>query len=277
MHWVLNTNFYSEPGYVKLLDMLQRLDKKYTIVRKPPFADYLVSLDSDTPIDVDIPNPVFVTGATSMNLISQKYGWNPGYITAPSQATLKEWWGDELLNSDARFGTLESIETPSDEFFARPVEDTKSFAGTIFSRDEWNTWRDAVVVGQNDLVTLKPTDSVMLAPLKKIYAEYRVFVVCGLVVTASRYKLGSRVLYSSDVDKPMLDYAQHRLYEAESYINGVRGITLHAGPRDSRLTFALDIADTPDGYKVIETNSISSSGFYECDMGKFVQAIGWLK
>jgi hypothetical protein len=39
----------------------------------------------------------------------------------------------------------------------------------------------------------------------------------------------------------------------------------------------LDIADTDEGPKVIEINAINSSGFYACDMGKYIDAINSMK
>lgn len=279
MHWVINANIDSEPGYARLVQQLERSGTPFTVVRKVPFTDYLIAHDdrskTPTPIELNLTGPVFITGSTSMKLVSARYGWNPGYIDAPSQDTLLQWFGDELLNADAQMGPLGAVEPISEEFFIRPVEDTKSFAGMTMDADGFRQWRDTIVAGGNDFVTLGADDQIMLAPLKRIYGEWRIFVVCGHIVTASRYKLGSRVVYSSDVDQPVLDYALRMLFRAEEALTGDL-IKLHAGLRDRRLTFALDIAHTPDGYKVIETNSISSAGFYDCDMGKFVEAISWM-
>jgi hypothetical protein len=37
--------------------------------------------------------------------------------------------------------------------------------------------------------------------------------------------------------------------------------------------FVMDIADTPDGPKVIEINNINSSGFYACDPQSIIVAL----
>ncbi|MCW7540445.1 ATP-grasp domain-containing protein [Aquabacterium sp. A7-Y] len=44
----------------------------------------------------------------------------------------------------------------------------------------------------------------------------------------------------------------------------------------SNPAFWLEVADTPNGLKLLEINAINSSGFYACDMGKFVNAINAL-
>lgn len=37
--------------------------------------------------------------------------------------------------------------------------------------------------------------------------------------------------------------------------------------------FCIDIADTPDGYKIIEFGSIHNCGFYDIDLSKLIQGI----
>jgi len=81
-------------------------------------------------------------------------------------------------------------------------------------------------------------------------------VVNGEIVTSSLYKSGRVVRYSSDVGPMILEYAQQMV-----------------DIWNPRIAFTLDIAHTPDGLKIIETNAISSSGFYSIDIGKFVGAI----
>jgi hypothetical protein len=83
----------------------------------------------------------------------------------------------------------------------------------------------------------------LLAPLTEIFSEYRFLVVDGEVVTGSQYKYAQSMV---DLWNP-------------------------------NRAFAIDIALTKNGYKVIEINSINSAGFYHCDIGKFVNAINNMK
>lgn len=258
MHWVVNTCLRREGGYDRLIEQLNRQGVPYTLVRKPPFADYLVSMDSDEPITLDIEGPVFVTGTTSMNMVSHNHGWAPGYLDSPGIRECIEHWGEHMLNHDAVFGEIGNIEPPEGEFFMRPDEDSKAFSGTIANREDIERWR--VDLMKIDGYTTVPLSTiVMMAPLKTIWAEYRCSVVDGRVVTASRYKTGSTVAYSADVGDRIIQYANDRVSEW-----------------NPRIAFTLDIADTPEGLKVIETNAISSSGFYALDMNKFVGEISAL-
>lgn len=273
VHWIVDRALgRSEGGYEALVAQLERQDTPYSLVRKPPMADYLVGITTsedpaeirrvnDTPITLDVPNPVFICGTTSMKLVAANMGWTPGYVDAPGQQELLVHWGDHLLNSTAVISSLRDAVPPSEYFFARPVEDTKAFAGTIFSRGDFLDWQKLFLTEGNAFVTMNADDLILLAPLQNIYAEYRLYVIGGEIVTGSRYKLGDRVFYTTDLDPQMLAYARERIAE---YC--------------PRRALCLDVAQVEgvDGrttYKVIETNAISSSGFYACDMGKFVAAI----
>lgn len=266
MHFIVNTCLKREGGYDALIAHLERQGHPYTLVRKPPMADFLVSMEDEydengdnIPIMLDdIEGPVFVTGTTSMNAVSAAHGWSPGYIDAPSQQECFERWDTHMLNRDARFGKVSDIVPPEGDFFIRPDRDSKAFAGTVMHSKNFEEWREGVL-SIKTWTTIPPETEVMIAPLKTIWAEYRCIIIDGRYVTGSRYKTGRTVAYSEDVGQRIIDYAEARI-----------------GEWNPRIAMALDIADTPDGLKIIETNAISSSGFYAIDMGKFVGEIALL-
>jgi len=208
MHWVVNTSLKREGGYEALIDQLDRQKIEYTLVRKPPFADYLVGMDSDEPIMLEIEGPVFVTGTTSMNMVSQNHGWQPGYLDSPGIIECIEHWGEHMLNHDLIVGTIADIEPIWDEFFIRPDLDSKSFSGTMMSKDKFNDWRkDLLAI--DTWTTIPASTQVIMSSLKVIWSEYRCSVVDGRVVTASRYKTGRTVAYSSDVGDRIINFAKH--------------------------------------------------------------------
>lgn len=270
MHWIVNCCLKREGGYGALIEQLERQGIEYTLVRKPPFADYLVAMDDDfdenghqKPITLDIDGPVFVTGTTSMKAVSDAHGWSKdglGYIDAPSQSECFISWDRHMLNREAVFGEIGSIVPPfSGDFFLRPNHDSKAFSGTISNSQDFDGWREALL-NIKSWTTIPPETQVMIAPLKTIWAEYRCVMIRGRYVTGSRYKTGQTVAYSADVGQRIIDYANERLVEW--------------CPREA---LVIDIADTPDGLRVIETNAISSSGFYAIDMNKFVGEISALR
>jgi hypothetical protein len=129
------------------------------------------------------------------------------------------------------------------------------------NRENWLEWQAKVIALKegNSFTTLRPEDLVVVAPVTEIQAEYRLMVIGGEIATGSMYKLGRRVVYDSYIEPGVLTFAEKRIKEFNPAI-----------------AYALDIAATPSGYRIIETNSISSAGFYACDMGRFVAGINSL-
>ena len=257
MHWVLDRTLIRERGHADLIAALERQGVPYSEVMKPPFADWLCDENKER-VELDVGHDVFVTGTLSMRLVSERYDWNPGYVEGMNQETIIEAWGEEVLNHDAQIAAFRDLVVPDQPFFARPVEDTKSFSGTVYNPQDFIDCRKRVMNIETSEATITGDDLVMTSTLKKIYAEYRLFVIDGKIVTGSRYKLGSRVEYSETLDPAMLEYARARIKE----FCPIKAM-------------CLDIAhiEGPEPYKVIETNSISSAGFYACDMNAFVGAI----
>jgi len=144
--------------------------------------------------------------------------------------------------------------------FVRPVLDSKTFNGEVKSKYDFKDWRQSIMFMEEfmtdelvDIPMLNKDTVIAVAAAKKIYSEYRLFIVDKKIVTASMYKLGSDLTTTDDVDTLILHFAQimiQRWRPAQAFV--------------------MDIADTPDGLKVIEINNINSSGFYACDPQKII-------
>lgn len=267
MHWIINAALSREPAYAALIAAVERQGREHTIVHKPPFAPYLTSgiagdVDAEgheRPITLDIEGPIFVAGTTSMEHVSAAHGWSPGYITAPSQSECMKHWGGHMLNHGAVFGRLDKIAPPfAETFFLRPDEDIKNFAGRTMEPSGFEDWRRSILDVEG-WTTMPAETMIMAAPLRTIWSEYRCIVVEGRYVTGSRYRTAGRVEYFPDVAPMVVDYVNARIAEW-----------------NPRPALAVDVAHTPDGLRIIETNSVSSAGFYAIDMEKFVAAISGL-
>lgn len=252
MHWVIAETLKSDKRFPELIECLERQRTPYTVVNKAPFSEVLL-----TPVDIS--GPVFAIGMGSMQAVSKGYGWAPGYIEAYEFDELLDIFGDQMLNYGAVVGELGSIEFPQDKCFLRPVKDDKSFAGTTMMREVFAEWRANIAALEGEgTITLQTR--IVVAPLRKIQVEYRMYVVGGRVVTGSVYKLGDVVQYLPHVDERVYHFTQAMVQQL-----------------GNNKSLVMDIADTEDGLKIIETNSISSSGFYAIDLGKFVNAINDLE
>jgi hypothetical protein len=248
MHWIIQSNLSNETRDEDIYTTLDGGKIPYTAVKVIPFSSELDPIPN-------VQNPIAVLGSTTLVRIAHKYGWRPG-VFWDDDLTAETWikhWGHELLNADAQYVRFADLQFEGVKFI-RPTEDLKVFSGGLVHWGEFSAWKDKVLLYDDGTVTSE-TMCVVSSP-KTIYAEYRFFVVDGKVVTGSRYKIGQRVTSSVQVDQDVWEYAQRMVDQWQPYQG-----------------FVIDVADTPEGFKIIEVNNLNSSGFYHCDVSKIIQAI----
>jgi hypothetical protein len=271
MFWVIDKNLYKERNYESLLNCVERLEIPHVVVKVVPDLGKIIPADFDThsyfgyiddipDVEIDPNQLIMVCGGISLSKVAIKNGWKPGSFNNENFDYVK--WrnspaGDFLLNRNVFVNTFRNIGTPDQEFFIRPCEDTKAFSGIVMKPEEFDKWRGEVLSVENDFHGgLDGNTMVTIAALQKIYAEYRFFVVDGKIVTYSQYKLGDRVIHNADVDQRIIWFAAEMIQKWHP----------------SR-AFVIDVADTPDGLKIVEYNGLNSAGFYACDTSKIVAAI----
>ena len=256
MHWILQNNLFNEKGYQTILDTLERFDIPYSIHKVIPFVGELLPEP-----ELETKN-VMCMGSYSLRHAARKYGWSPGvFDLEPFNFNVQmQHWGDHMLNYDSRVMKFQDATFGDHEqLFIRPIEDSKSFAGKIFDRYEFEHWQKNVCeLGHNYGIELRYS-YIQLAVPKKIYSEYRYFIVNGTIATASMYKLGDTVQYAEtkiDMDNPIQEYVEQRIQEWQ--------------PLSS---FVIDVADTAEGLKIVEINTLNSCGFYACDVQQLVMEL----
>lgn len=258
MFWVLQDNLYAEKAFEDLLIALERLETPYQIIKVIPFIHTFEP-------DINPVGDVFVCGATSLRENAKTRNWSPGYFDENLDYRLYiENYGNHMLNYHSIIKPMRDIERVWDQFFVRPILDSKSFSGQIMTWDEFSEWRIKVEkIKEYDCAsTLTTDDIIVMAPIsRKIYAEYRFFVINGKVVTGSQYKLGSRVVASRNIPTTVSWFAQNI---ADLWC--------------PNKAFCLDVCEVESDdedrqLKVMEINAINSAGFYDCDMYAFVNAI----
>ena len=250
MFWVVQNNLFKEEGFKTLIQTIERMKLPYKIVKA-------VSFVGDITPDINPENPVIAIGAYSLWKVAKRKGWKPGVFVNENFTFPKfvKNYGDNLLNKEAHLSTIEGFEPKYDEFFVKPCKDSKVFAGQKMTWEKFKEWRDKILdLGWEGTVT--GNTCVVQAPVKEIYREYRFFVVNGKVITGSQYRVGTRVFSTECNEKDVIRYAQ-KMVNLWSPAAG----------------FVMDVAITPDGFKVIEVNCLNASGFYACDMSKVVFAL----
>lgn len=252
MHWILQDNLFNEDAYQVLLDTLRKFNLPYTIHKVIPFVgELLPEPNLDT-------KHVVCMGSYSLRHAAVKYNWNPGvWDLEPFDFTKQlQHWGTHMLNHDADVCRFEDANF-EDIAFIRPIHDSKVFAGGIFEQQEFYEWKRKVCVLEHDYGTSLSKDTlVQVCKPKGIYSEHRFWVIKGQVVTSSTYKIGKRVQYESLIDKRFQEFAEARIAEWE--------------PHDA---FVIDVCECEEGLKIVEINTLNSSGFYAADIQKLVIAI----
>ena len=159
-----------------------------------------------------------------------------------------------LLNDKARYIPYEkcAFYSFSEDKFIKPSTDQKAFNAGILSKGKQIR---EFVYAQTHQSGFKD-ELIVIADCKKIYAEYRFFVVDGQVVTGSQYRNEHKLHISDQVSSSVYKVAQSyaKLYQPHNI-------------------FTLDIADTPQGYKIVEYNCWACSGLYACDKEKLFRTV----
>lgn len=242
----------------ELVEVLSRYNISYSQHKVIPFIGELEP-------NIDISGNVIVFGSYSMRHVVNKKGWSPGCFVVPGIDEINYRWQKYMLNHDAKFCTFEqSLEyaDKNNDFFIRPVADSKVFSGTIMNYQELHEWWNKVVIlEEDDGTSLRGSTPVMIASPKNIYKEYRFWVVKRKIVTGCLYKLGNRILYQnidSGLDMAVQVFAssftEYRVWQ----------------PTEA---YCMDIALTDDGFKIIEINCMNAAGLYEANIGLLVESL----
>ena len=253
MHWILQNNLFNESEWTSLVGVLERFKIPYSVHKVIPFIGELVP-----PAEPRHPK-VICYGSYSMRHTAREHRWDPGVYDLFDQNFLvqKQHWGDWLLNGDAVVSKFKDAAFTEPDMFVRPIDDSKYFAGRVFSEEEFNAWQVKVcVLHENYGNSLTGDTLIQLCKPKKIYSEYRFWVADGVILTASMYKRGDRVIYSSEVDD--------RFYQFVGEV--IRHWTIHRA-------YVIDVCETPDGIFIMEPNTINSSGLYAGDVTDIVMGL----
>lgn len=169
----------------------------------------------------------------------------------------KEW----MLNSGHIMITLGVLKNDplrffdmfGDDIFIRPNSGRKTFAGFTISRANYQEELNSTMM----LTSAMPETICLLSPAKKIDAEYRFVVGNGEVIDGSEYRWDRK-----------LDIRHDWSPEAERMADKM---AKHSWRPDT--VFTVDVADTPDGPKIIELNGFSCAGLYACDKPLIVDRV----
>lgn len=198
-------------------------------------------------------------GTTKLVELAMCRGWtnvfrnNNFYVSA--------WNGNrqDMLNNESVSMFADELpeylkDYPNDRlFFIRPTVGKKLFTGQTATKADILNFVSTEQIGKYQF---PPDTGVTISSYKEILSETRWFVVDGKVISGSTYRVRGQSLVVPDNNDNNLKEAQ-RL--ADVWL--------------PHPTCVMDLAETPEGIKVVEFNTFNSSGFYNHDIPKIVRAV----
>lgn len=171
-----------------------------------------------------------------------------------------------LNSEDYQFLDLDEIQKrffhqSSDDItlFIRPIKGNKVFSGDIF-------WKDKLEKEIVHLRTLgrEPEDIICLYSSSKIHQledEYRMIVVNNKCISSSQYMRNGNLHVDSKTPKYVNDFT-HKVIELSDFL------------KYEVMDYVLDVVKLSDGQmKIVEINSIETSGYYDANLKKVYTAI----
>lgn len=135
-----------------------------------------------------------------------------------------------------------------DRIFVRPDDGFKTFEGGLIKIDEFDDW-----IERCRLLQIPGATKVIVSPPKNIDAEWRCFILDGEVIGGSQYKPTSVRNLPSAVRRFALDVDDSTNRPCRAY--------------------AMDVAATDQGWRVVEIGCLCCVAFYEADIGSIVERL----
>jgi hypothetical protein len=255
-----------EGQYSQLKRALKILEIDHQFVNVFAFVDKIFdssvhASENDTASELifDTSIPTLTFGSQRLSRLAQERGLSPAAFNSDNfdYVNWSKGFGlDNILNGDTQILQLKDAVINSERIFVRPFRDDKSFNGMAMDRETFDEWREGICGNPEAASYLNAETYITLASVKQIYSEYRFFVINKEVVTGSQYRLGRTVIYTDTVPDHIREFAQEMTNTWQPHV-----------------CFVVDVADTPNGPKVVEINSFGVSGFYHCNMFKVVERL----
>lgn len=204
-------------------------------------------------------NKVIPYGTTALVKLAKDKNWEGLFHNGNFLNSVWTQHRKDMLNFESKVVKVSEISEvtegrdPKDLIFVKPHAESKLFTSMTLTIQELDNVLKTLTIGRSKLT---PDTEIITAHRKVILSETRWFVVNGKVIDGSAYRIGDR------------NNAYH--------IGNEKEIAAAQAMADIWLphpTCVMDIAETPEGPKVVEFNCFNSSGIYIHDLRKIVRAV----
>jgi ATP-grasp domain, R2K clade family 3 len=191
INWVIQTNYIDSVQVEAIGRCVKNSSANLIGVEVIPFCDD-VKLTNQP-----IGNSVIPYGSTKLSRLAIKNNWSGLFFNDNFNVISWNKNRDDMLNQDSEIMKVSETKVwasdkPEDDvYFIRPIEDLKSFNGTVATIKEIKNWMGSVDSGN---FSFDESCVVSIATPKNILAEWRWFVVDGKVVDGSLYRIRGQKL-----------------------------------------------------------------------------------
>ncbi|MCX6318173.1 MAG: ATP-grasp domain-containing protein [Bacteroidetes bacterium] len=254
MQWIIQENLMNPDDFNALNNACAALNIPIEYIKIIPFSDALPEVQNKIP-SIVYGSITFNRLATKDPLLANGVFYNEALFSMENY--LKQW-GHHMLNEGAVVTTIADFvkEDYEDEkqFFIRPDDDNKSFAGTTMSFGEIKKWKQELEkVGFSDLT---PESKIIAAAPMEFAAEWRCWIVNKKVVEASLYRKHFVLTKERGCPPEVIHFAEARCAEYT--------------PHD---VFVMDICRCGDAYYIVECGCMNACGFYKADISVIIAAV----
>lgn len=250
--WIVQRNpNNSSPTLTRLNDAVRACCYPLVEVLAIPFSEELPDLPAVEP-------PFVFYGLSSLILNAYRSPqWRSGVFFSPEAFRPEAYvhhYGDRMLNADQTVCTFAELDArgflPELELFIKPNDDLKRFTGRRMTFGAFCVWfrgfdgEEGMDIGPN-------TELVFCAP-KEFFSEWRLFIVKGDVVAASRYAPTP----NPEVPEELLEFGR----ESAAFWSPAP-------------VFVMDVTRTEAGPRIIELNCFNGCGFYRADVQAIVRTV----
>lgn len=252
IQWVVQQNLTSESTCTEIAAACGKIGVRCAPVQIIPFTDALPPFER-APINIPYGSTTFGVLASQDEDLRKAYFMNANF----NMRVYLERWGKHMLNYGAALIAMDKVapdmHPPDKTVFVRPLDDSKSFSGTVMTFSELLMWRDQLAAVTSDQ---HPIGEVLIAEPFNIAREWRLWIVNGTVISASRYRESFRLSKEKGCPDAVRTFAEERCREFT--------------PHD---IFVMDIGESAGELYIIECGCMNSAGFYKGEIDVIVRSV----
>lgn len=256
--WLLQSHVIVHEVLDRYREILRTRGHRVEVLRFVPFSHELIG---ELP---EVSGPIVCYGGQGLQRLALEKGYSPGVWTSEKfcYSHYVSAFGEAMLNFEASvmlgsevFGVISTADLDQ-RYFLRLDADNKAFTAQVLTGAEFVEWYQKWFSVDRSIAD----ERLVFGRPQVLAREWRLVFVNGRFVTGSLYRNCGRLQKRGVVPAQVVSFA----------VEAIRNEILSEA-------FVLDVCEVvgevENTLKIVEFNSLNSSGFYDCDFGLIAAAI----